>query len=174
MSDKTYESFLQRQREEAMALANASDLLKLVPEDAGLPSRYIALFAARGLVENGPGKVEEFGAFHVGLWMPHDYLLRAEPPQVLTYLGPHPRPWHPNIRPPFICMHLRPGTPLVNLLYALFEMWTWSLRETRDDGLNPAAAQWARAQDPHRFPTDRRALKRRRLNLEVHDSEPAT
>ena len=167
MSDRPYESFLRQQQREGQELAAASDILSLAPESADPPSRYMALFNARGLVESGSGKIEVFDFFTVQIWMPPDYLLKAEPAQVLTYLGPHPRPWHANIRPPFICLHLRPGTPLVSLLYALFETWTWSLFATRDDGLNRAAAQWARAQDPKRFPIDRRPLKRRRLNLEV-------
>src|SRR5271169_7257223 len=172
MSDKTYESFLRQQQVDALALAKASDVMTIMPEPSELPARYVAVYNARGLVQTGSGSIDSFDCFAAQIWMPPDYLLRAEPPEVFTYLGPHPRPWHPNVQPPYICIILRPGTPLVNLLYALYELWTWSLRATRDNGLNPAAAQWARAQDPGRFPIDRRPLKRRRLNLEVHDCRP--
>ena len=56
---------------------------------------------------------------------------------------------------------LEPGTGLVDLLHVLHELWTWNLWATGDEGLNHAAAQWARRQDPGRFPIDRRPLKRR-------------
>jgi hypothetical protein len=92
MSDKTYESFLRRQQEEALALAKASDVMTIIPEPVDPPARYVAVYNARGLVQNESGRIETFDVFAAQIWMPPDYLLRAEPPEVLTYFGLHPRP----------------------------------------------------------------------------------
>jgi hypothetical protein len=106
-------------------------------------------------------QILEADQFEIGIWFPSDYLRRAEPAQVLTWLGPR-NVFHPNIshRLPFICVgKLAPGTALVDLLYQCFEIITWqkvTMRE--DDALNPGACGWARE---HRagLPVDRRPLK---------------
>jgi len=167
MTDVIYEVFLRKQLEEGMALAEASDILNLTPlPDSDPPCRFIAHFdGCRGLVRDERGEIVEFDKFRMGIWLPPDYLKRVSIPQVLTYLGPHSDPWHPNLRPPFACMDIVPGTSLVDLLYNCFELWNWSLFSTRDDGLNPAASQWARKQERSRFPIDRRPLKRRAVQI---------
>lgn len=172
MSDKIYEAFLRRQFEEGMALTNSSDVLDLTPLPGGEPPfRYLAHFEGRrGLVRDQRGQIVEFDEFIVGVWFPEDYLRRVTITQVLTYLGPHPEPFHPNLRPPFSCMHVEPGTGIVDILYACHEIWTWNLFATGDDGLNRSAAQWSRKQDPSRFPIDRRPLKRRAVQLDVTDA----
>lgn len=164
--DPILKSFLQRQQEEAMALANESDILNLQILDGPPAQHYIARFQAKGLVTTEEGQVEEADGCIIGIWIPDDYLRHVEPAQILTYMGPL-HPWHPNIQPPFICLHLVPGMPLVDLLHACLEIWTWTLYSTGDEGLNHAASQWARHQDPSRFPLDRRPLKRRRLSIPV-------
>ena len=58
-------------------------------------------------------------------------------------------------------MEVYPGMPLSEILYALHDLLTWRLYATRDEGLNHAAAQFARNQLAERFPVDRRPLKRR-------------
>jgi len=165
MVDNVFESFLIDQHDEAMALVDSSDLLDLKAID---DSRrlYIATFHAKGLTADRNGEVGEVDRVDIGIRLPEDYLRRVETAEVLTYLGPY-QPWHPNIRPPYICLHLTPGMPLVDLLYACFELWTWNLYYTGDEGLNHAASQWARNQDPGRFPIDTRPLKRRNLQIEV-------
>lgn len=169
--DKIFEEFLERQQQEGLALAAQSDILELTPMNGRPSDRYLAEFHCRGLVQDDTGAVTEFNRFAVGIWFPGDYLRRLDMSLILTYLGPAPRPWHPNIRPPFICTHITPGTPLVDILYNCYELFTWRLKNTGDDGLNHAASQWARHQDPSWFPIDRRPLRRRKLKLEV---TPAT
>src|SRR3970040_1391125 len=94
--DPVYEAFLACQYEEGMALASASDLLELIPLDGSPPSRYIAPFGCTGLVRLANGRVAEADRFEVGIWFPSDYLRRAEPWEVLTWLGPR-QVFHPNI-----------------------------------------------------------------------------
>ena len=162
MSDAIYNAFLAKQLEEGMRLAKYSDVLRLTPlPGEEIPCRYIAHFQGRrGLVRDQSGEIVEFDKFAVSIWFPSDYLRRVNIPQVLTYLGPHPEPWAPNIRPPFICAHIEPGTSLVDILYVCYEIWTWNLFATGDEGLNHAASQWSRKQDRARFPIDRRPLRR--------------
>jgi hypothetical protein len=168
MSDPIYEAFLRQQFKEGMALASSSDVLDLTPLPGEPPCRFIAHFEGRrGLVRDPRGQIMEFEKFIVGIWFPEDYLRRVNIPQVLTYLGPHPEPWHPNIRPPFVCAHIEPGTALVDILYACHEIWTWNLFATGDEGLNHAASQWSRKQERSRFPIDRRPLKRRVVQVDV-------
>jgi len=159
-SDPVFTAFLARQYEEGMALAAASDLVELWPFTGRPPDRYVARFSCTGLVRFG-SRVVEYRGFEVGIWFPSDYLRRAEPSQVLTWLGPR-EVFHPNIshRLPFICVgRLTAGTGLVDLLYQCFEIITWqkvTMRE--DDALNPGACGWAR-EHQDRLPVDRRPLK---------------
>jgi hypothetical protein len=167
MNDRILEAFLQRQFEEGMALANASDLLRLAPLDGPVPQHYVAEFLCTGLVMPHTGRVDEANLFHVGIYFPPDYLRRANPAQVLTWLGP-PTIFHPNVRCydrstgiGAICVgRLTPGLRLVDLLYQCFEVITYNKVTMReDDALNHAACIWAR-QNKSRFPIDRRPLKR--------------
>ncbi len=164
--DKVLHTFLSKQQEAGVMLAAQSDILQLHPLDGPPAQHYLAQFHARGLVQDEQGRIVETEGCAFGIWLPDDYLRRVEPGQVLTYLGPQ-RPWHPNIRPPYVCVHLVPGMPLVNVLHTCLELWTWNLFYTGDEGLNHAAAQWARHQDPARFPLDRRPMKRRNLAISV-------
>lgn len=167
MRDNILNSFLDEQFHAGMQLAEQSDILELLPVEGLPPRRYLATFRAKGLIQDANGDIRDANVFTVGIWLPDDYLANANHAQVLTYLGPHARPWHPNMRAPFICAHLRPGTPLVQVLHTLFELWTWQLFDTRDEGLNPAASQWARHEESGRFPVDRRPLKRRHAPIKV-------
>jgi hypothetical protein len=168
MRDTVLESFLEAQCQEAMALAAQSDIVDVRPVEGVPPQRFLARFQAKGLVQSDTGEIHEASECVVGIWLPDNYLDTVIPAQVLTYLGPHERPWHPNIRAPWICAHLRPGTPLVDVLHTVYELWTWQLWSTSDEGLNHAASQWARHQDTRRFPVDARPLKRRNVSVKVN------
>ena len=71
------------------------------------------------------GEIVEASEFHVGLWFPSDYCRHADPFHVLTWLYPH-NIWHPNIRPPVICVgKITPATDLCDLLYQCYEIITY-------------------------------------------------
>lgn len=169
--DRIFDAFLERQYEDGMALAQASDLLNLVPLPGQVPQRYIAVFICKGLVRTGEGTVTEANRFEVAIWFPPDYLRRADPFEILTYLGPR-EVFHPNIKAPFICVgKLSPGTLLVDILYQCFEIITFNKVTMReDDALNGAACAWARS-NQYRFPVDPRALKRRPLEFRIEPIE---
>lgn len=175
MQDKIFAAFLRRQRDDALALAAASDLVDLTPlEPPGTErhDRYIAEFHCKGLIKTDRGGVTDADHFAIGIWFPPDYLVRADPRAVLAWLDPW-TVFHPNIGPPFICVgRIAPGTPLVDLLYQCFEIITYTKVTMReDDALNTEACAWAR-QNVHRFPVDRRPLKRRALALEIDAVSP--
>lgn len=166
--DPIYESFMARQLEEGMALAEASDLLRLhIPPMA--PPHFIAEYRCNGLVRGEDGEIREASEFVVGIWFPPDYLRRSEPFECLRLLTPR-GVWHPNVSldAPLICIgRLTPGTALVDILYQIFEILTWNKFNPREnDSLNRTACAWAR-QNQDRFPVDHRPLKRKSLHLEM-------
>lgn len=172
-ADPVFAAFLRRQQEEGEALARASDLVEVLPIDGPPARRYLVRFHCTGLVRPPGGEPREACRFEVGIWFPSDYLRRADPFQVLTWLGPR-HVFHPNISvtAPVLCVgRFLPGTALVDLVYQCFEIITFNKVTMReDDALNHEACVWARA-NQQRFPIDRRPLKRRPLRLELRPAE---
>ena len=162
--DRIYESFLGQQRLDGLALSRESDLVELVPMGDELPTRYLTRFRCKGLVKRN-SSVEVANRFDVGIRFPPDYLRRAEPTEVLTWIGPRDV-FHPNISDllPVICIgRLAPGTALIDLVYQVYEVISYqkvTMRE--DDALNGEACVWAR-RNRDRLPVDRRPLQRRAL-----------
>jgi ubiquitin-protein ligase len=165
--DIIYQRFMERQRADGMALAESSDILRLhIPPMA--PPHFVAEFFCKGLIRDAAGEIKEASRFQVGVWFPNDYLRRADPFEMVRLFTPGV--WHPNVSAdlPLICTgRITPGTPLVDILFQIFDILTYQKYNPReDDALNKAACSWAR---DHKdlFPIDRRPLKRRSLSLEV-------
>ncbi len=162
--DPIMSGFLEQQYVEGMALDRDSDILDLAP--LGEPptvAAYLAQFRCTGLVRRD-GQIVEHGEHLIGIRFPDDYLKRFDTARVLSWIEPHD-PWHANVRFPFICAGaMQPGTPLVDLLYQVFEIITWQNLETREfNALNSDACKWAR-RNHDRFPLDNRPLKRRQAS----------
>jgi hypothetical protein len=155
--DAIVKLFLEAQQREAMRLARESDLLELIVLDL---HRYIATFKCLGLVRDAGGAVHEHARSSIGVWLPETYLHTVNPAEILTWLEPQ-EVWHPNIRPPFVCLgKIAPGTPLVDLLYRCVELISFdNVTMVENDALNRTACAWAR-RNRERFPLDRRPLKR--------------
>jgi hypothetical protein len=158
--DRVLRNFLERQHEDGMALAAASDFVELRLLGGAPITAYFAHFNCTGLVRRD-GQVVEHEDFLVGICFPDTYLRQFDTARVFTWCEPA-EIWHPNIRPPFICAgSMEPGTPLVDLLFQLHEVITYHNVEMREHmALNHDACRWAR-NNLHRFPVDRRPLKRR-------------
>lgn len=160
MNDPVLEGWLTKQLADGMALAASSDILDLKPEEGPAPTCYLARYRARGLVKEGPGEPEVADDFLVGIRFDRDYLRYANPAHVLSWLAPHSI-FHPNICMPVVCLGpIAAGTQLVELLYRMCDLITFrNVTPREDDALNAVACSWAR-NNRHRFPIDRRPLKR--------------
>lgn len=161
-ADRILTGFLRHQYEEGMALSAASDLFALVPiGPRGAAAMYLAEFRCRGLILRND-EVVEHNNFVIGIHFPDDYLRCFDTARVLTLCEPA-ETFHPNINAPLVCAgHMLPGTPLVELLHQVFEVVTFQNVDMREpNALNRRACSWAR-RNQHRFPLDRRPLKRRR------------
>ena len=174
--DRILESFLNRQKEQGLELANDSDILDLYPLDGPPPQHYIAEFHCRGLVRTGDGQIRQWDRFTVGIHLPDNYLRSVDPFAMLRWLGPPTSEhrttfvWHPNIsdKAPVICVgRISPGMPLTDLLHQLYEIISFqNYCPNEYDSLNAACCSWARS-NASLFPLECRALRRRTLNLEV-------
>jgi hypothetical protein len=169
MVDRVFHAFLKREQATGMALAEASDILTLVPIGPSPASRYMAEFRCRGLVHRD-GEIKDCDRFLVGIAFPEDYCRRPDSRALVTLLAPQ-ETWHPNVRFPAVCPGMMPaGTGLVDLLFQTFEILTWGTVGLTDP-LNEAACRWARS-NMDRFPLDRRPLKRRTKTASPHNSDP--
>jgi hypothetical protein len=167
MPSAVFMSFLEQQYQDGMALAAASDRFELEPLPArdGPPAQYLVHFRCPGLVVFPPEHVEPHHEFTVAVSFRERHLHAADPAVVEMR---HPfNIWHPNILGPWICCgRLEKGTGLVDLIYQVYEMLIYQ-NFTPHHCLNPDAAQWARNHIGE-LPLDRSPLKRRRLELKVH------
>lgn len=162
--DQVIAGFLEAQQAEADALSARSPLVDIRMHGAADEASWVVDYRCRGLIRRPDGAIVEADHFKVGVRMSPDYLRCANPYLVVTWLGPRAT-WHPNLGTPpgadqiFICIgHLRPGTPLVDIVMQVFEIITYQKATMReDDALNHAACRWARA-NQHLFPIDRRSL----------------
>lgn len=163
-------SFLETQEAEATALAARSDLIEVVPVGERPYQRFLVRFMCKTLLKTRDGMCE-YDRVDVGIHFPLDYWQRADPPEVITLLGPA-NVFHPNVNFPFICPGaLSTGTPLVDLIYQIYEILTFqkvTMRE--DDALNRDACVWAR-KNIERFPVDTRPLVRRRASYKIKDPQ---
>ena len=161
MNDKIYAAFLMRQAEEGKALAQASDLIEIHPV---APQAFAVDLHCKGLICKAGEGVTTADSFRVGIWFPSDYLRRANPFEVVTWLQPS-NVLHPNILAALSCIgRLVPATPLVDIIFRIFRIVAYQT-VAMHDSLNLQASAWAR-ENQHRFPIDNRPLKRRALYLE--------
>lgn len=154
--DRILASWLESQYEEAMRIAQRSSVLTLAPVDGAPPRRYLAKFQCNGLARTEQG-VTVIDRHIVMISFPQRYLRTSpDPGQLVTWLEPV-NAWHPNVRPPFVCLgHIPPGMSLSSLLYQLYQVITWNRFTPReDDALNKDACAWARA-NLDRLPIDER------------------
>ena len=165
--DAILHSWLERQHAEALALAQASDRLTLVPDGETPPRGYIVRFDCRTLVHSG-GEVKPAGECVVLFRFPHDYLrVVPDPAWIVALLAPN-NLFHPNVAPPFLCIgRIAPGTSLCELIFQVYEVLTFAkLTPREDDALNRDACVWAR-NNMQRFPVDTRPLRRQAADFDV-------
>jgi len=166
MLDTIFESWLETQERDAKALNKSSDVVEIQTVDA---QRFLCRFRCKGLLRTRSGEIEETGEFFVGIAFADDYLRHFDPLQTISLLSPQ-GVFHPNVSPngSGICPgHMHPGTSLADLVSQIHSILTYQ-HMNLNDSWNLDAAAWARNQ-LHRFPVDRRPLKRRKLNLHIEE-----
>lgn len=173
--DEVFAGFREAQQADAEALNERSPLVKIHRHGAAEEATWLVDYRCRGLVRTPDGTIEEAEHFQVGIRFPEDYLGQANPYVVASWLGPRAA-YHPNIGippgfdRPYICVgHLRPGTPLIDLVLQAFEIISYQkVTMNEGDAINQDACRWARA-NLHRFPIDRRSI----LGREVYPAPSA-
>lgn len=164
LNDTIFESFLERQFQDGMALAAASDRVRIEPMSPRPVSVYRVDFDCDGLCRTTSGAIEIWSRWALGIRFPTGYLRGpVSAAQVLMMLPPgHGRePFHCNLLGPWVCLKIRPGTGLTDLVHSVYELLAWQVYGMADGGLNRTASQWALQQPVSRFPIDPRPLKRR-------------
>jgi len=165
--DRIFESFLERQHAEAMALAGSSDRIAVLPEHVTPPRNYVVHFDCRTMV-HASGEVQPSTGCNVLFRFPPDYLrVVRDPGSIVALLSPD-NLYHPNVAPPFMCIgKIAPGTSLCELIYQVYEVLTFAkVTPNEGDSLNRDACAWAR-RNMQRFPLDARPLRRRVAEFDV-------
>ena len=171
MADRVFQAFLEREQAAGLALAEASDILSLLPIGAPPANRYLAELRCTGLIYER-GAIKTCDRFVIGIAFPEDYCRRPDAGALVNLLTPQDV-WHPNVRFPVICPGMMPaGTGLVDLIFQCYEILTYGEMGLQDP-LNEAACRWAR-RNMDRFPLDRRPLKRPTKAAVQHDSKPGS
>src|SRR5258708_25422854 len=156
MTDRTFQTWLERQYVDGIALTEKSPAVRLQPARGSPPVEYFAEFECRTLVNLGES-VQETTGFAVYLRFAEDYLRRIPDPSFVIGLLRPGSIFHPNVRFGCICLgRLAPGTPLVDVLYQAHESLTWQ-RFALDNPLDPDASAWA-SRNLKRFPIHNRPL----------------
>jgi hypothetical protein len=159
MNDPILTDFLMSQARDAAQLNRDSRIVTLQAVSGAPPTHWVVSFDCAGFVQ-GAQDIEIGEHFSVGIWFPEDYLRRlVNPSAVVSWLEPA-NIWHPNCRPPLVCMgNIAPGTGLVTLVEQLYRMISWQIFTIReDDALNAQACSWGR-RNGRQFPADKRPLR---------------
>jgi hypothetical protein len=165
--DHIFDSWLEHQHAEAMALAQSSDRIAVLPEPEVPPRNYVVRFDCQTMVRIG-GEVKPRNGCVVQFRFPLDYLrVASDPAWIVSLLSPR-NLYHPNVAPPFLCLgHIAPGTSLRELIFQVYEVLTFAKVTPReDDALNREACAWAR-RNMNRFPVDARPLRRQVSDFDV-------
>lgn len=173
--DLVFQKFLEANWQHAKELASASDMVELMPLGSAPPRVVLARFHA-GCYIKTPSGIRVRKGFTVGYRFPEQYLSSSHvmPLEALQFLEPA-NVFHPNIRPPGICLGLalKPGTELRELLFRVYELVTYQRRSNPADPLNPEACQWVRTNWPVK-PADARPLKWRAGQEEENSAHAGT
>jgi hypothetical protein len=170
MFDPVMSDFLLNGRTELQARCSPGSLLEWADLGDVSPWLYRLTFKARGLVRRD-GQIQETDCHIVALRFLPDYLRRADRFALLALIEPHDA-FHPNLAPSAICVQVYPGEPLVEICESLHALFSWQLRQLReDDALNPAACAWGRS-NLGRLPLDARPLFGRKRSFRLELLEP--
>ena len=134
-----------------------------------MPWLYRLSFATCGLIRRD-GQFRECNQHVVAVRFLPDYLRRADRFEMLLLIEPRDA-FHPNLRAPGICVQVYPGESLIEICESLHALFSWRLRNLReDDALNPTACGWGRV-NSDRLPLDDRPLFGRKHSFVLEPME---
>jgi len=165
MVGSIFDEFLARMTQAGLALADESDVMKLVRLPLAGMGLFVAVFEVPYLAQSPIGVVGvATGPIEVMIHLGPDYLRQVNAMEVVQIR--QAGFFHPNFRWPVLCLGgIRPGTSLPMLLRHVYEIITYQNFST-DDGLNGEACRRLRDEPSllDRLPPAPR-LTRRRLEL---------
>src|SRR5262249_50325583 len=157
-------------REEFLARCQRGGLVEYADLGQHAPWLWRLTFKTRGLVRDGQGEPQVNERHVVAVRFMPDYLRRADRFEMIALVEPR-NVFHPNLMPPAICLQVRPGETLTELCESLHALFSWRLRNLReDDALNTAACAWGRCH-LEQLPIDRRPLFGRTLKITLEPAE---
>ena len=147
--DQVFQSFLENTAADAAALQRKSDIVALEPLPPLPPSRYVCTFEVPYLRRLPTGVVEiHRGPVLCGIGFPEDYLRSTDPKLFLKVASiVNPGFLHPNVLLGSVCLGsaFSPGTPIVALVWELFEIVTYrNCTVDERNALNPEACRLIR------------------------------
>src|SRR5262245_10786439 len=110
--DPVMREFLANSRDELLRRCQGNSLLEAVNLGGEVPWLWRLTFATQGLVRDGDGSVRQVDRHIAAVRFLPDYLRRADKIEMLRLIEPQ-QAFHSNIAPPFICVQIYPGEPLV-------------------------------------------------------------
>jgi hypothetical protein len=171
--DAVMSDFLVNVRDELRQRLRPGSLLDAADLGTSLPWLWRLTFATRGLARGADGALRSVDSHVVVVRFPPDYLRRVNRFEVLHLLEPVDV-FHPNLRPPHVCLEVYPGEPLVEVCEGLHALFSWRLRQLAEtDALNPEACAWGRAHLAD-LPVDDRPLFGRALAITLEPAEVPT
>jgi len=175
--DAIFRRFLESAYSEAMELAEASDVLTLVPIPPQPPSTYLCEFRVQHLRRAGSGIVKKCDGTVVCALHFHEDFLRTTDPRLSLEVASLISPGdfvHPNVSEGTICLGYRfaPGTRIALLLRGLYEIVSYS-NYTLDEhnSLNAEACRLLRAQPRLTETLTPEPLLRRRRKVRIEVKE---
>jgi hypothetical protein len=147
--DPVLAAFLENTFAEVMALAETSDVLRIIPVPPRPHSSYVCEFLVpylrrlpSGVVEVAPGPVL------AGLHFPEDYLRSADPRLPLKVASVLTADFtHPNVWGAAVCLGsaFAPGTSITALLWELYDILTYrNITLDERNAVNPEACRLLR------------------------------
>ena len=169
MDDKVFEGFLEESCRRGHALADESSVVNILAERGSPPHGYLVGFeGVEHLVRDSNGVVRKtMDPILVEVRFPPDFLRTSDRHLGLKVVGIVSHLFHPNVKRPAFCLgHIRPGTPLDEILRMVYEVISFqNVTPDERDAFSPEACRYVR-EHPEVLKSLRiPPLKRRRLNV---------
>lgn len=166
--DDVMTDFLRNMRDEFVARCAQGGLLEYASLGLREPWLWRLTFHTRGLARGIDGAIRPVERHVVAVRFLPDYLRHLNKFQMLALMEPRDV-FHPNLKPPAICLNLYPGMTLLEIAESLHRLFAWQVRQLAEiDAFNPDACVWGRSHLDE-LPTDTRRLFGRAVNFQLEE-----